>query len=140
MTGAPQANPPAGPRQLVLFLLTGIVNAAVGYAAYAVLIMAGLNPAAALVISYAVGILWNFYSHGRFVFGSRGLSRFGAYVLTYLAILGANYVLLRAMMAAGAGPLLAQALLTPVMALLAFLLIGRVFTGRFPSISRPGRR
>lgn len=128
------------PGQLLRFLATGVVNTALGYGVYAVLVAASLAPAAALVVSYAVGILWNFFSHSRFVFGNRGLSRLGAYVLTYLALFAVNWGLLRAVLAAGVGPLLAQALLTPLMAILAYLAIGRVLTGRIPALSRPGQR
>ncbi|MBS0564835.1 MAG: GtrA family protein [Proteobacteria bacterium] len=138
MNAAPA--PPGGPGQLLRFLATGVVNTALGYAVYAVLVAASLDPTVALVVSYAAGVLWNFFSHSRFVFGNRGLSRLGAYVLTYLALFAVNWGCLRAALAAGAGPLLAQAALTPVMAILAYLAIGRVLTGRVPALSRPGPR
>lgn len=138
MSAAPATR--GGPGQLLRFLATGLVNTALGYAVYALLVAASLDPTVALVVSYAIGILWNFFSHSRFVFGNRGLSRLGAYVLTYLGLFAVNWVLLKAALAAGIGPLMAQALLTPAMALLAYLAIGRVLTGRVPLLTRPGSR
>ena len=107
--------------QFVRFLFVGALNTLFGYAVFAGLILAGLSSTPALVITYVVGVLFNFVTTGRLVFGkNRGsLARFiGAYVVIYFFNLG----LLKLAESAGAGPLLAQALCLPVVAVFSFLL------------------
>jgi putative flippase GtrA len=75
----------------------------------------------ALLLTYVVGVLFNYVTTGRLVFtGARGsLVRFiAAYCVIYLFNVG----LFKAVEALGAGPLLAQALCLPVVAVFSFLL------------------
>ena len=118
--------------RLVRFLLVGLLNTALGYLLFAALVLAGAGPQAALALAFLLGVLWNFWTHARLVFGAGHLRRLPAYGAVYLAIWAANAAALGAAGAAGLAPLLAQALLAPLAAVAAFLLIGRVLTGRFP--------
>jgi putative flippase GtrA len=77
----------------------------------------------ALVLTYVVGVLFNFYTTRRFVFAARGdaaaLLRFiAAYVLIYFF----NLVLYTLIERGVGKPLLAQALCVPVVAVFSFLL------------------
>lgn len=114
------------------FLAVGVLNTAFGYALYAVLVWSGLSPQPALALSFAIGVLWNYLTHARLVFGQSGLRLIlpyaGAYLLIYLVNAGALQLALRA----GLSPLVAQGLLVLPMAALAFVLISRVLTGRVP--------
>ena len=119
-------------QRFVLFLLTGVVNTAVGYGIYALLVLVGMPAQAALLTGYGIGVLWNFFSHARFVFGQRGFERLPAYVAVYVLVLALNSAGLEALLRLGVGPLVAQALLVVPAALLSFVLVARVLTGAFP--------
>ena len=116
-------------RRFARFIVFGIVNTVFGYAVYALLIVAGLVPQLALVLAFAVGIVWNYFTTARFVFGQRGFRRFPAYVLCYVAIYGVNAGALHIALGAGLPPLLAQAALLPFVAVIAYLLISYALTG-----------
>jgi putative flippase GtrA len=109
--------------QFIRFLVVGGVNTLFGYAVFATLVLAGMPPMPALVITYVVGVLFNFFTTRRFVFSARGhpaaLLRFVvAYVVIYFFNLGLYSLVERA----GATPLVAQALCVPVVAVFSFLL------------------
>ena len=120
--------------RLLRFLAIGVLNTAVGYAIYAVLVLVGLSPQPALALAFALGILWNYMTHARLVFteSARGLKRLPAYAACYALIYLLNAVALDRAIGAGLSPLVAQALLAPFAALLSFVMIGKVLTGRFP--------
>ncbi len=120
--------------RLLRFLAIGVVNTAVGYAIYAVLVLVGLSPQPALALAFALGILWNYMTHARLVFtdSARGLKRLPAYGACYALIYLLNALALDQAIGAGLSPLAAQALLAPFAALLSFVMIGKVLTGRFP--------
>ena len=120
-------------RRFVHFVAIGLVNTAVGFGIFAVLHRIGGLPAQyALAISFVLGVLWNFWTHARFVFDHRGIRRLPAYMLTYIGIYGFNALCLESAMRAHISPIIAQAFLTLVSAVLSFFLISRVLTGRFP--------
>ncbi len=115
-------------RQFARFVAVGLVNTGFGYLVYAALVMAGLSPQPALALAFAIGVIWNYWTHASLVFGQRGLRRLPAYVGCYLLIYGVNSAALAAALRIGMGALAAQALLAPFAACLSFLLIRRVLT------------
>ena len=125
------------------FLVVGLGNTAVGYALYAALLLAGMGAQASLALSFALGVAWNFWTHARLVFGTRGLSRLPWYVLAYLLVWAGNALALAGLTSAGVPALAAQALVLPFAAAAAFLLVGLALTGRLPlpgrGAGRPGR-
>ena len=118
----------AGQMRFLRFLLVGGLNTAFGYAVYAVLVLAGLSPQPALALAFCVGVIWNFFTHARLVFGARGVRRLPAYVAVYVGIYAANAFLLGRVIALGIHPLVAQAGLALVMAVLSYGLIKAVLT------------
>lgn len=108
------------------FLAVGVLNTGFGYGVYAAGVLAGLPAQAALALQFLLGALWNYRLHARLVFAVRGWGRLPAYVGAYLLIWALNALALRALLAAGADALLAQALILPVTVLLSWGLIGRV--------------
>ncbi len=108
--------------QFARFLAVGALNTFFGYSVFAGLVLAGVHPTLALILAYVVGVLFNFFTTRRFVFSSAGnasLWRFiGAYVVIYFFNLG----LFRLAEYWGAGPLLAQALCLPLVAVFSFFL------------------
>lgn len=118
--------------RFVKFLFVGVINTAFGFAAYAVLLWLGLPPQPALALSYVLGVLWNYGTHARIVFGADGYRRLPLYALAYSALYGLNALALAAMLKTGLPPLWAQAVLVLPMAMLAFVLVSLVLTGRLP--------
>jgi putative flippase GtrA len=108
--------------QFLKFLVVGALNTLFGYSVFAGLVLAGVPPVPALVLTYVVGVLFNFMTTRRFVFSSSpraSLLRFiGAYVVIYFFNLG----LYKLFELAGAVPLVAQALCLPVVAVFSFFL------------------
>jgi len=123
--------------RFVKFLFVGVLNTAFGFAVYAVFLrLAGLPWQWALALSYVLGILWNFGTHGRIVFGTTGLGRLPAYVGAYVALYFLNRWALQGAIAAGLSDLWAQAMLVLPMAMVAFVLVSIVLTGRLPFLGR----
>jgi putative flippase GtrA len=122
------------------FLVVGVANTLFGYAVYALLVLAGFGPQAALALSFVVGVLWNYMTHARFVFGTSGLVRLVPYAGAYALLYAINAFALGRALAAGLSPLLAQALLVLPMAMLAFVLISVVLTGQVPFLGRAAGR
>lgn len=118
--------------RFVKFILVGVLNTAFGYLLYALLIFLGIAPQPALAIAFFVGVLWNYLTHARLVFDQNGFNRIPAYAISYLLIYVLNSGALALLLRAGLHPLLAQAVLLPVIAVISFLLISKALTGRFP--------
>ena len=119
-------------RQFLRFIVIGVINTIFGFAVYALLVTVGLSAQPALAIAFVIGVVWNYFTHARFVFDNKGLSKMPIYALAYVVVYGFNAVSLDAAQGMGLGPLTAQAILAPVAAVLSFFLISRVLTGKFP--------
>ncbi|WP_165585386.1 GtrA family protein [Roseococcus sp. SYP-B2431] len=108
-------------RRVLRFLAAGLVNTGFGYAAYAAFILLGAPLAVAVAGGTVLGFLFNFLSYGGFVFGSTSHRLLPRFLLFYLALGALNFALLRLLGWVGAGPLVAQALLLPVLAACGYL-------------------
>lgn len=113
-------------RRFIKFLFVGLINTGFGYAVYAVLVLFKTPPQIALLAMFVIGVLWNYLTTARFVFDVSGFGRLPAYCLCYVAIYLLNAGALQAAMNLGAAPLIAQAVLTPVIAVLTFILLSFV--------------
>lgn len=122
-------------KRFIKFGLTGVVNFAFGYSLFAILYLAGLHPQTALIISFSIGILWNFMIHGRFVFGTTGYSQLPAYVLVYVVAYLVNRVGLSLAMEHGMSPLIAQLALMVITFVISFIGISIVLTGTIPFVN-----
>lgn len=125
-------------RTFLRFLAAGLVNTLFGYAVYALLVLAGVPPQAALAVAFAVGVIWNYVTSARFVFHVRGYRRLPAYAGLYALLYLLNAGALRLALAQGVPPLIAQGLLTPPMAILSFVLLSLAMTGRIGGTAGPG--
>lgn len=109
--------------QVVSFLAVGVLNTGFGYVIFAAGVLAGLSSGIALAIAMVIGVVFNFFTLGRLVFGSRDptrLPRFvGVYALTYVV----NLMLLGLWEGAGVGSLLGQLACLPVTVSLTFVLM-----------------
>ncbi len=84
--------------QLLKFLVVGGINTVFGYALFAVFTWFGMHYPLAIALATVGGVLFNFQSVGRLVFGGAPKSRFwrfvGVYCLIYLLNLGGVKLLL----------------------------------------------
>lgn len=121
--------------RVLRFLGAGLLNTSFGYFSYAGFVLAGAPLWLAVAGGTTLGFLFNFYSYGGLVFGSTSRRLLPRFLLFYLALGSLNFVLLRLLGWTGLGPLLAQALLLPVLAACGYLgLRGFVFRGQ---LARP---
>lgn len=108
--------------QLLRFLAVGALNTLFGYVMFSLLVLAGVVPGLALFVGTLVGLLFNYFTTGRLVFAARGLGRLPWFVAVYGLTFLVNLWSLQALIATGLSPLLAQAIVLPLVILLTFLL------------------
>lgn len=118
------------------FLAVGVLNTVFGYLLFGFFLWVGLRPQPALAAAFAGGVIWNYVTHARLVFDTRGLARLPAYALAYFGLYGVNALGLQVLLSTGLSPFLAQGVLVLPVAMLAFVVVGRVLTGRFPWSSK----
>jgi putative flippase GtrA len=125
--------------RIVRFLAVGGLNTAFGYLCYGGFVMAHAPLWLAVGGSTILAFLFNFLSYGGLVFGSVSRRLLPRFLLFYAALGSVNFALLRLLQGAGLGPLLAQAVLLPVLACLGYagmrglVFRGSVFRGLPPS-------
>jgi putative flippase GtrA len=106
-------------RPWLRFGLVGLLNAAFGYTVFAVLVLAGIWPGAALAGTMVAAIAFNFQTSRRLVFRSHGhVLRF---IAVYTVVLLVNLATLRALRWCGLPDLGSQALLTLPIAAMSFI-------------------
>lgn len=71
-------------RQAVKFLLVGILNTAFGYGLFALFIYLGLYYPFAVLFSTILGVLFNFKTIGKLVFGSSDNGLIFRFILVYI--------------------------------------------------------
>jgi putative flippase GtrA len=106
----------------IKFIGVGFVNTIFGYSVYLICLFAGVNFALAALISTVLGIVFNFFTTGRFVFGSRKNSLFLKFVLVYCILYGFTVVGLSFLNARGVSYEIGGAIMILPNALLAFIL------------------
>ena len=107
------------------FLIVGALNSLFGYAVFSAIVLVGGTGWVAVLGGNAAGLVFNFFTHGGLVFRQLAFANLPRFVACYVALLGANVVLLRLLEPWAGGKLLAQAILTAPLALLAYLLMSR---------------
>ena len=112
-------------RRLVAFCLVGVLNTAFGYSVFAALLYAGLHAAWALLLATCAGVVFNFFSTGKLVFGNRDGSRLPRFVAVYAIVYVFNLAVIELLQAAGIGPYLGGAISMPAATLVAYALQSR---------------
>lgn len=107
------------------FLVVGAMNTLFGLGLYAMLVWLGLPVWAALMLGHVSGVIFNFFTTGHFVFSDVAASRLPRFVGAYIGCYLLNYIALRGLMAAHAGPIAGQIILTPLMAAISFFVMSR---------------
>jgi putative flippase GtrA len=109
--------------RFVRFVGVGLLNTAFGYLVFGIAIVLGLLPEIALLLATCLGVIFNFYTTGRFVFGARRTECLPRFIIAYVVIYGVNTVALRALINAGISALYSQLLLMPFVVVLTFLIM-----------------
>jgi putative flippase GtrA len=112
-------------RRFVLFLLVGGLNTLVNYVFFIAFVTLGLYQVAAVIGATALGILFNFFSTGRIVFGSGKLGLLPRFIGVYLVQCALNILLLRAIVGMGVHLLLAEAIILFLLAIGTFFAMRR---------------
>jgi putative flippase GtrA len=107
--------------RILRFLGAGVVNTGFGYACYGAFVVAGSPLWLSVGGATTVAFLFNFLSYGGFVFGSISYRLLPRFLLFYAGLGGLNFILLRLLTWFGLGPLLAQAVLLPLLAAVGYL-------------------
>jgi putative flippase GtrA len=120
--------------RFIRFLLVGLLNTAFGYSVFAFFVLIHTHYAVAALLSTVCGVVFNFKTTGRIVFGNRDNSLlvrfFGVYAITYL--LGVS--VLRLSRGYQWNLLIVAAVMMPLMAIVSYLL-NRFFVFDLPKSS-----
>ncbi len=117
-------------RQFIKFLIVGGLNTLVGYLIFSAFIVGGMDSAVAVIATTIIGALFNFASTGWIVFRSSETTLLPRFVIVYAGQCVVNLAMLRALETLGVAPLVAQALLLPVLTILSYLSMRQfVFSG-----------
>jgi putative flippase GtrA len=116
----------AGVRSFTRFLLVGLLNSAVGYGVFAICLLAGVPPEAALLVATILGVAFNFYTTGRLVFGQAGRQKLIGFLSVYAVIYLLNAASLRLLVFWEMPPLVGQLLLMPCAAIATFLALKKL--------------
>ena len=120
-------------RQFVRFLFVGLLNTGFGYGVFVLLVLLKLTAGVALFIATILGVLFNYMTTGRLVFATKGLGRLPYFAAVYGLTFVLNLWSLHFLASEGFPPILAQAILLPLMVALSFML-NKIFVFR---IARP---
>ncbi|MBI2256319.1 MAG: GtrA family protein [Proteobacteria bacterium] len=108
--------------ELLRFGVVGLINTAVSYGLYSLLIFVGFGYPAASFCALCTGIVWSFFTQGRLVFRQRLQGRFPRYLLVWCLLYFANLGFIALLIALGAGPYLAGFIAIVPVTALSFLL------------------
>lgn len=112
-----------------MFLLVGLLNTFIGYSIFALLTLLDVRASIALFSTYIFGVIFNYFTTGKLVFNSLNNHAFLRFIVSYVAIYFINLGIITQLMQNGISQLLSQAIVTPFMALLSFLIF-KIFVFR----------
>ena len=118
------------------FVIAGLVNSVFGFLVYSLTIQLFAQVWLGLVAGICAGITFNFFTTGGYVFRDKSRQRIPRFVASYTLIFTLNYALLSLLMPMLSGPIVAQAVLTPFIALFSYFLLARFVFGTEPQSGR----
>ena len=113
------------------FILIGILNTIFGYGVYAALILTSVEYHVALTVSTILGVLFNFKTTGTIVFRNNKKRLIFRFVAMYGIIYVLNQIVLTLLVRADINELVSQAIVLPVMVVLAFSMNRRFVFKRY---------
>lgn len=109
-------------RQFLVYLAVGGLNTVVGYGLFAAIFSLGAHYSVAALLSTVLGVLFNFQTTGRIVFGSRDPSLIVRFVAVYAFTYVLNVGILRTLQVERPSVLAVQAALVLPFAAVSFVL------------------
>ncbi|MEZ8100519.1 GtrA family protein [Vibrio bivalvicida] len=111
----------------VRFLFVGMMNTIFGYLVFIVCIGIGLYNSLALLLSFVIGVSFNFFTTGTLVFGNFSKSKFFPFILIYVFLYFLNLILLALLEQSIDNPMLSQLILTIPMAVISYFCLNKLF-------------
>lgn len=115
-----------GTKEFFRFVQIGVLNTIFGYGVFALIYLVTAQPNLSVITATIIGVIFNFFTTGRIVFGNRKVSVLASFLLGYCVTLGVNIVLLNVLLELGLSGLVAQALLLPITVVLSYLINSRI--------------
>ncbi|MBC7578496.1 MAG: GtrA family protein [Tardiphaga sp.] len=116
----------------VRFIAIGIVNTIFGYAVFTGLYLVSGNHRLSIIGATIVGVIFNFFTTGRIVFGSSDNRLILRFVAGYAISLGVNLVLLEVLVRLGVNALIAQLISLPPVVVLTYFVNARLVFRNVP--------
>ncbi len=107
--------------RILRFLAVGLVNTGFGYASYVLFVAAGCPLWFTVVGSTILAMTFNYLTYGGLVFGGMSMRAAPRFALVNLIVAGLNFIMLRLLTSHGIGPILAEAILLPMLASLGYI-------------------
>ncbi len=82
-------------KQILNFILVGVINTLFGYSLYALFIYIGFNYSLSLLYATVLGVLFNFKTIGKYVFNSKENKTIIKFILVYISIYLINLTLIK---------------------------------------------
>ena len=112
--------------RLARFLAVGVLNSIFGLGVFSVFIHLGSSTLTALVAGNVAGLVFNFFTTGGLVFKNLSPGRMPAFALCYVVTLSVNAWLIGWLAPRVGSRIVAQTLLTPLMAAISYVAMARV--------------
>lgn len=103
------------------FVTIGLINTLFGYSVFAGLLLISGQRTPSLIGATTIGVIFNFFTTGRFVFDNRSLHKLIPFCMAYMLALSFNIVLLDILTLAGVDALLGQAVCLPVVVVVSYV-------------------
>jgi putative flippase GtrA len=116
-------------KRFLRFVVVGIGNTVVGYTLFALIYLVAGSYISAVWLATIVGVIFNFFTSGRFVFDGRSPARLFPFALVYAVICVLNTIHIRLLTGFGVPPLAAQLLFIPFMIPLSYFANARYVFG-----------
>lgn len=107
------------------FIFIGAINTLASYLIFIAMYVALKEHNTALIIATGLGIIFNYFTTGRIVFGNGGLGAFAPFVIVYAVTISINIVLLNILLYIDFRPPIGQAVCIPVVATISYFLNSR---------------
>ena len=108
-------------RQMLRFILVGVLNTGFSYSIYALCVYLGLRYQVANLVSLVIGILFSFKTQGLLVFGNSSNRLLGRFIISWTVIYLCVIGLIGRLLALGIDPYTAGALSLPVSVALSYV-------------------
>lgn len=105
------------------FLVVGVLNTAVSYGVYALLLALGLGLPSAGLLSLVAGVSFGFLAQGRLVFGQLSYASLFRFGLAWAVMYGVHLGIVTGLLQFGISPYAGALMALPVLALLSYFVL-----------------